>query len=127
MKWASNFTVTQVETDTNKLKETNDWITWWEAANLWRMPESLPHRQAIAEERCAQFNSRPHKDPIWAEKGIVQHEMSIEDLKTNTKIDTETRTVESYGDLKGSKLQLYGDIDNSDIKIMASLAGACLQ
>jgi hypothetical protein len=62
-------------------------------------------------ERCAQFESRAHPDPVWGSKGILQYDMAIEALKTQTRIDTETRTLESAVDLKGSRLKTLPDID----------------
>ncbi len=100
MKWASNFSAKQIESDSTESKETKDWMTWWGAADLWRIPENMPDRQAMAVERCAQFVSRPHPDLFWGLDGILQYDMAIGALMTTTRIDSETRTLESYVDLK---------------------------
>ena len=131
MKWASNYTAKGLEEDSVKSGATADWMTWWEAAALWRIPENMPDRQALAQERCEQYPSRSHIDPIWAAKGILQYDMTIDALMTTTNTDTNTRTLESYGDLKGSKSKALGDlvpdirIHNAEWRALQELEKVC--
>ena len=55
-KWISNYTTTKVQVDSTVNEAVSGWMTWWQAADLWKIPESLPDRKELAEMRCKKIS-----------------------------------------------------------------------
>ena len=99
-KFIGKFKKGHTEKDVNEQKSIDDWITWFDAAKLWSIPDGLPNRQELAEARLRGIDGikvRDHVCKEWADAGIKQYQSptGFAALRTAKQKDTTYKTIEA--------------------------------